>query len=288
MNRKYKFIFFGEDAFSLAVLESLMDCHLDVYPIMTVMLEPITISGQRLAEYCESRGILLVKTTSVRAEEFLAQLEKLDYDLVVCAHFQRILPPRIFNKASLGALNLHPSLLPKYRGMAPQHWPIVLGELHTGVTVHRIDEDVDTGRIMQQVRIPLDPDIYIHELQIKFLAVYRYIMIEAVKGLIYGEQGQAQQIENASYFHKIKESDMEINTQMDVRHAYALVRAFSFPYRGVKFNNIRIMRAKPVNSDLWIDLQKNSTKINGLFIKETNRFLILKNGALELTKWRSV
>ena len=229
VSSKTSFIFFGEDAFSLAVLKSLVEGCVALQPIAIVMLEPISVSGWRLAEYCENRGIPLIKTHSVRSEDFLIKFDKLDYDLVVSAHFQRILPARIFGRARIGALNLHPSLLPKYRGMAPQHWPLILGETETGVTVHRIDEGVDTGRIMRQVRIPLDPDIYIHELQTKFLTVYRSIMIEAVERLLSGEQGEAQLAAGSSYFHKIQEADMEIHAKMSVSYAYSVVRAFSLP-----------------------------------------------------------
>jgi len=287
LSQTCNFIFFGEDAFSLAVLESLVEGRVALQPIATVMLEPITVSGRRLVAYCESRDIPIIKTRTVRSEEFLTQVDKLDYGLIVSAHFQRILPARVFRRARVGALNLHPSLLPMYRGMAPQHWPIILGEAETGVTVHRIDDGVDTGRIMRQVRIPLDPDIYIHELQMKFLSVYRSIMLEAVERLLSGEPGEEQPAAGASYFHKIQESDMEINAEMGVGRAYSLVRAFSFPYPGALFDEVRIMKARPVGDELWTELKKSASSPSLLAIG-ASRYLILKDGALELTKWRSV
>jgi methionyl-tRNA formyltransferase len=286
VSQKKNFIFFGEDVFSLAVLESLVEGCLALQPVAIVMLEPISVSGRRLAEYGENRGIPLIKTRSVRSEDFLTQFDKLDYDLVVSAHFQRILPARIFDRARMGALNLHPSLLPKYRGMAPQHWPIILGEAETGVTVHRIDEGVDTGRIMRQVRILLDPDIYIHELQTRFLSVYRSIMIEAVERLLSGEPGEQQPAAGASYFHKIQEADMEIHTGMGVARAYSMVRAFSFPYPGARYDGVRIMKATPVSKEFRTELQK-SVRAQGIHTFGINRYLILNDGALELTKWRN-
>ncbi len=278
-------IFFGEDVFSLAVLQSLVEGRLALQPLAVVMLEPISVSGRRLADYCGNRGIRLIKTRSVRAEEFLTLFEGLECDLVVSAHFQRILPTRIFSRARVGALNLHPSLLPKYRGMAPQHWPIILGDTETGVTVHCIDEGVDTGRIIRQVGIPLSPDIYIHELQTKFLEVYRSIMIEAVERLLSGEQGEEQPAVGASYFHKIQDSNTVISPTMEVARAYSLVRAFSFPYSGARFDHIRILKAKPVNEELWVELKK-SASCPGLRSIGMIRYLILKDGALEIAKWR--
>ena len=285
MSENKRFIFFGEDVFSLAVLESLVDCRLALQPVATVMLEPISVSGRRLVEYCENRGISLINTRSVRTEDFIAQFEELDYDLIVSAHFQRILPPRIFRRARFGALNLHPSLLPKYRGMSPQHWPIILGDAETGVTVHSIDDGVDTGRIMRQVRIPMEPEIYIHQLQIKFLSVYRTIMVEAVERLFFGESGEEQPATDISYFPKIQDSDMEIKDEMDVTNAYSLIRAFSFPYSGARFENIRILKAKPVDGELWKEL-KNSANSPALQQRGMSQYLILKDGALELIKWK--
>ena len=287
MSENKRFIFFGEDVFSLAVLESLVDCRLALQPVATVMLEPNSVSGRRLVEYCENRCIPLIKTRSVRTEDFIAQFDELDYDLIVSAHFQRILPQRIFSRARLGALNLHPSLLPKYRGMSPQHWPIILGDAETGVTVHSIDDGVDTGRIMRQVRIPMEPEIYIHQLQIKFLSVYRTIMVEAVERLFFGESGEEQPATDISYFHKIQDSDMEIKADMDVTRAYSLIRAFSFPYSGARFKNISILKAKPVDEELWNEL-KISANWPALQQMGLSRYLVLKDGALELIKWKII
>ena len=287
MSKKRSFIFFGEDVFSLAVLESLVEGRLALQPLATVMLEPSSVSGRRLVEYCEKRGIPLIKTRSVRSGDVLTQFDELEYDLIVSAHFQRILPARIFGRARVGALNLHPSLLPKYRGMSPQHWPIILGDAETGVTVHRIDEGVDTGRIMRQVRIPLDPEIYIHQLQTKFLDVYRTIMIEAVERLLSGDAGEEQATADISYFHKIQASDMEIKAEMDVVRAYSLVRAFSFPYPGARFGDLRILKARPlINEELWRELQISANS-HSLQQRGASRYLILKDGALELIKWTS-
>jgi len=281
------FVFFGEDVFSLVVLKSLIEGPLDLRPLATVMLAPHSVSGRRLIKYCESRGVAIIETHSIRSEDFLRQLDELDYDLIVSAHFQRILPARVFSRARIGALNLHPSLLPKYRGMSPQHWPIIMGDAETGVTVHRIDDGVDTGRIMRQVRIPLDPEIYIHQLHAKFLEIYRTIMIEAVQRILAGELGEEQPEAGISYFHKIQESDMEIGAEMDVARAYSLVRAFSFPYTGARFGSTIILKAKPVDEELRKELLISANS-SGLLQRGTGKYLMLKDGALELIKWRII
>jgi len=282
-----RFIFFGEDVFSLVVLESLVNAGLNLKPLAVVMLEPISVSGQRLVAYCKDSDIALIRTSSVRSDEFLTHFDDVKFDLTISAHFQRILPAQLFKRARIGGINLHPSLLPKYRGMSPQHWPIVLGDASTGVTVHYIDEGVDTGRIVRQVSIPLEPDIYIHELQKKFMEVYKTIMVEAVKHAITGELGKLQEIDGGTYFHKVSDEDMKIRLDQGMRRAYGLIRAFSFPYAGARFQDIRIMKATPVlNSDLLSELRKSGLK-QGLGTKSDLLYLCFEDGALEVNKWRS-
>jgi methionyl-tRNA formyltransferase len=276
------FIFFGEDAFSLVVLQSLVKSDLNLNPLAVVMLEPISRSGERLASYCNQHGIRLIKTSDVSSQEFIKLIEGCSFDILITAHFQKILPKVVFNGAKVGALNLHPSLLPKFRGMSPQHWPLIFNEQETGVSVHFIESDVDSGNIVKQVRIPLSPDIYIHQLQKKMLIVYQSIMLEAIKLLISGHRGSRQNIELGSYFHKIKSADMQISIEKGYRYAYGQIRAFSFPYDGASFGGLRIMRASPLN---LIDCPDLTSQV-GLIQHNSRLYLCFKDGVLELEKWK--
>jgi len=284
-SKSFKFIFFGEDVFSLVILESLVRSNLNLKPLFVVMLSPVSISGQRLVNYCDAEGIPVVQTTSVRAKEFLDHFDGLQFDLIVSAHFQRILPVDLFSKARLGAVNLHPSLLPKYRGMSPQHWPIVLGEVETGVTVHLIDEGVDTGNILRQETIALSRDIYIHELQKLLLEVYQTIMVDAVGQLMQGDRGCSQSSMDAPYFGKVTEEDMEIRLDAGVGKAYGMIRAFSYPYQGAHFEGLRIMKAVPA-SDRVLRKIKDYPSTLGIWKNNDTTFLVFADGVLELTKWK--
>jgi methionyl-tRNA formyltransferase len=276
------FIFFGEDAFSLVVLQSLVNSDLNLNPLAVVMLEPVSHSGGRLVSYCNQHGIRLIKTSDITSQEFMRLIAECNFDLLITAHFQKILPKVIFDRARLGALNLHPSLLPKFRGMSPQHWPIIFNELETGVSIHYIESDVDSGNIVKQVRIPLSPDIYIHQLQQKLLIVYQSVMLEAVKLVIGGYKGSKQHVQFGSYFHKIKSADMKISIDKGCRYAYGQIRAFSFPYAGASFGGLRIMMASPLNAINYPDL---ASKV-GLFSIDSRLYLCFKDGILELNKWK--
>jgi methionyl-tRNA formyltransferase len=281
------FIFFGEDAFSLTVLESLVNSPLNLKPLAVVMLEPINVSGQRLVGYCKNLGIRLIRTASVRSEDFLSNFHNVNFDFTVSAHFQRLLPAQLFKRARIGGVNLHPSLLPKYRGMSPQHWPIAHGDANTGVTVHFIDEGVDTGKILRQVTVPLEPDIYIYELQKKFQIVYKTIVVEAVERAIMGDLGALQRPKCETYFHKIRDEDMEIELGKGLRCAYGLIRAFSFPYVGARFQDIRIMKATPVVDPSLLSKIRGYENKQGLWRINDLLFLVFEDGVLEVTKWRN-
>lgn len=283
----HTFVFFGEDVFSLTVLESLVNSRLGLRPLAVVVLEPISVSGMRLVTFCINHNIPVIRTQSVHSNKFLSYFDGMMIDFMICTHFQRLLPEILFGQARLGALNLHPSLLPRYRGMSPQHWPIIYGDAETGVTVHRIDAGVDTGRILRQVEIPLEPNIYIHELQKKLLNVYATVMLEAVEKVIAGEMGLIQTTKDASYFHRICDGDMEITNETSVEYAGNIVRAFSFPYAGARFGTVRIMRAERIDDSTWHKLR--GMRLGLGFASDGNQnFLILKDGALKVTKWKKI
>ena len=249
------------------------------------MLDPISQSGERLVAYCVEQGIELIRTRSVKGGEFVDWVVAMEPDIIVSTHFQQILPGRLFNCVRLGAFNLHPSLLPMYRGMSPQHWPIVFGDTETGVTVHRMVEEVDAGRIMRQVRIPLERDLYIHELQKKFLAVYGEIMVESVRLAAEGFPGVDQPSGGGSYFHKIRDKDMQITLGMPVLRAYCMIRAFSLPYSGAWFDDLCLVRADPLsNAEYEALLLEGATR--GLYRYHKRLFLVLQDGALEVSKWK--
>jgi methionyl-tRNA formyltransferase len=108
-------------------------------------------------------------------------MRNINPDLLISAHFQKIINKDIIAIPQLGCLNLHPSLLPFYRGMAPQHWPIINGERKTGITVHFIDEGVDTGNIVLQKEILIDDSMYVSDLQLIWTKEYQTIMCKAVR-----------------------------------------------------------------------------------------------------------
>ena len=143
----------------------------------------------------------------------------------------------------MGFINLHPSLLPYYRGMAPQHWPIINGEKEADILVHYVKELADTGNIIVQRRFPLQPDMYVSDLQKVWIENYKTIMVEAIDNILEGKPTVEQRHLEGSYYGKLKEEQCQINPEGSVRQAYNLVRGVSQPYFGARHNNMAIYRA---------------------------------------------
>ncbi len=156
---KSRLLFMGTPEFAVPSLKILID---NGYPVVGVTTQPDKPKGrgQRLQsspvkELAEEHGLLVLQPEQVRDETFLQIFRGLNPDLVVVAAFGQILPGEILERPRLGCLNVHPSLLPKYRGAAPLNWTLIRGEKTTGVTIMMMDAGVDTGDIILQEETPV-------------------------------------------------------------------------------------------------------------------------------------
>lgn len=134
-------------------------------------------------------------------------------------------------------------MLPYYRGMAPQHWPIINGEKEAGITCHYVDEGTDTGNIIVQRIVPLTDEMYVSDLQKIWLKEYATIVLEAIVCIKRDEPTREQRHLEGSYYGKLKEEQCVINPNGTVHQAYNLVRGVSLPYYGARFGNKIIYRA---------------------------------------------
>ncbi len=100
-------------------------------------------------------GLPVLQPTNIRTDAFLAEVRSLSPDLIVVAAYGKILPGNLLNLPPMGTINVHGSLLPKYRGAAPIQWALINGEKQTGITIMQMDEGMDTGDILLQANIPI-------------------------------------------------------------------------------------------------------------------------------------
>jgi methionyl-tRNA formyltransferase len=180
-----RMVFMGTADFAVPTLTRLCESHHRVVAVVTapdlprgrgqqVTFTPVKSAALRL-------GLPLIQPgpekSSLKEPAFIEELRLLDADLYLVVAF-RILPPDVFTLPRRGCVNLHASLLPKYRGAAPIHWAIVRGETETGVTTFFIQEKVDTGTVILQRALPIGPDETAGELHDRLAALGADVAVE--------------------------------------------------------------------------------------------------------------
>ena len=157
-----RLVFMGTPDFAAASLEALLRSDDSVVGVVTQPDRPkgrgqiLTPSPVKLLAQREQ--IPLLQPLKMKDSEFLHALAEWKPDLIAVAAFGRILPPAILASPPLGCINVHGSLLPKYRGAGPIQWAIINGEIETGITTMLMDEGMDTGAMLLQETIPITPD----------------------------------------------------------------------------------------------------------------------------------
>jgi methionyl-tRNA formyltransferase len=237
-----RIVFLGEDSFSAIVLESLINAGHTIAGAFCPEY-PNNIYS-RLALLCKNKDVPFERIGDISGDDFYTKLQEINPELIVVCHFQKLIKQRIIDLPPKGCINLHPSLLPMYRGMAPQHWPIINGEKKTGITVHYIDNGIDTGDIILQQEIEINPKENVYELQHKFKAIYSVIVKEAIAKIELGDNTVVKQSHlPGSYYGKLKKADCVIDLNGSVIDAYNLIRGVTFPYFGARTGNYIIWKA---------------------------------------------
>jgi methionyl-tRNA formyltransferase len=235
-------VVFGEDMYTAAVIGSLVNAGHTVSLLVTP--ESATSNFKILEETAGKNGIEFLRTVNVNSDYVADKIRAIKPGLIISAHLRKILKKEIFSLGTKGAVNIHPSLLPKYRGLSPQHQAIMHGDTETGVTVHLIEDGVDTGNIVLQKKIIIEPGDYIIQLQAKMLAIYKTIVTEAIALLESNSFHPVKQdLAALSYFGPLKKSDREIDLSKTAEETYNLIRAVSLPYKGAFYDNYTLWTA---------------------------------------------
>lgn len=160
-----------------------------------------------------------------RAEAFLRALSDLQPDLIVVAAYGQILPQSLLDLPRFGCLNVHTSLLPKYRGAAPIQWAILNGDSETGITIMKMDAGLDTGDILAQVTTPIHPDDNSETLHDRLARLGAELLLKTIPEYVAGRiPPLPQAAEGVSYASKIKKKDGHIDWTQPARVVWNRVR----------------------------------------------------------------
>ena len=274
-------ILFGEDAYTAIVLESLIKRKYKVLNVFSPYYKNKIYS--KLKSVCINYKVKFERIKEFNSPEFVLQIKKSEVDLIIICHFKKIISNEIFEIPNKGCINIHPSLLPYYRGMSPQHYPIINGESETGVSVHFVDEGIDTGDIIVQKKIPILENDYVLDIQNRMRTIYSSIILEAIDRL-HKNNFIVQKYETGSYYGKLKIADCQITTELNCQKAYNIIRAVSLPYLGARYKDIIIWRAT-IEKKLQFD---DHIEIGTIIYNPIDTFIKFKDGYLKLNKFEKI
>lgn len=277
--RSLRIVFFGEDSFSGVILNSLIQAGHQVKLVVTPFYENLVY--KKLEHICIEHQIPFVRCKKINSEETCNFVEEAQPDLCVISHFERLIKPPLLCIPKMGFINLHPSLLPEYRGMSPQHWPIINGDSEAGITIHYVDEGTDTGNIILQKRFPLQGNEYVADLQKIWIKLYQTVMVEAIEKIITCEPTISQKGMIGSYYGRLTDEDCQIDQDGTVQQAYNLVRGVGLPYHGAQIGNVIVWKAHIADGTEVADTKK------GVHLNtKDGDYIVFKDGILFIDKYK--
>jgi methionyl-tRNA formyltransferase len=230
-------VFMGTAELSCASLEKLAGSR--EFSVVAVVTQPDKPKGRDLKltpspvkVLAEKLNLPVLQPLKARDVGFIQQLRELKPDLMVVVAYGQILPQTILDVPPHGCLNVHTSLLPKYRGAAPIQWAIADGEPETGVTIMKMDAGLDTGPILSMRRTPILPTDDSQTLHDRLAQLGAELLAETIPGYIAGKiPPQSQSAEGSSYAAKIKKDDGRIDWNLPAVKIWNRLRAFT-PWPG--------------------------------------------------------
>ncbi|MCS7180029.1 MAG: methionyl-tRNA formyltransferase [bacterium] len=220
-----KIIFFGSDIFGLPCLEVLKRKY-NLVAIVTIPDKPkgrgLKMSPTPVKEWGFVNNIEVLTPVNFD-NEFINKIKKISPHFIVVISYGKILPISIIEIPKIACINLHPSLLPKYRGPAPIEWAIINGETKTGITTIKMNEKVDEGEIILQKEIEILPSDNVITLKNKLSQLAPEVLIESIEILL-KENRTYPQIGIPSYAPKLKKEDGLINWEKDAEKIHNLIK----------------------------------------------------------------
>lgn len=237
---KYKslrIVFMGTPEFAVASLDALVKAGCTIVGVVTAPDKPagrgMKLTESAVKKYAVENQLHILQPEKLRDPSFLLDLKSLKADLQIVVAF-RMLPEIVWNMPPLGTINLHGSLLPKYRGAAPIHWAVINGETETGVTTFKLKHEIDTGDILLQESFPIGPDENTGSVHDKMKEIGAELLVKTIKGIAENTIHEIPQLNenNVEIKHapKIHTDTCRINWSQPVEIVYNHIRGMSpFP-----------------------------------------------------------
>ncbi len=284
---KLRIIFMGTPEFAVGILDTIIKNNYEVVGVITAADKPAgrgqKIKYSAVKEYALANNLTLLQPTNLKDESFLAELKALNANLQIVVAF-RMLPKVVWEMPSLGTFNLHASLLPNYRGAAPINWAIINGETKTGVTTFFIDDKIDTGAMILNSEINIEPEETAGQLHDRLMHLGSTTVIDTLKVIETGKVTTTIQEDNDDIktAYKLNKENCKIDWTKSGAEINNLIRGLS-PYPASwcflkdqnEELNIKIYEAKLVS-------ESHSYEIGKLISSKKEIKIAIKDGFIQL------
>ena len=262
-----KIVYMGTPDFAVESLRALIEGGYNVVAVITMPDKPMGRHGSVLQpspvkQYALEQGRKILQPANLKDPDFIEELRSLQADLQIVVAF-RMLPEVVWNMPPLGTFNAHASLLPKYRGAAPINWAVINGDTETGITTFFLKHEIDTGDIIQQVRIPIEETDNVEIVHDKLMLLSGKLVTETVDNIIAGTVKAIPQDEikdcDLTPAPKIFRDTCRINWNQPTKKVYDFIRGLSpYPAAWTTLNGkaVKIYEAEKVENS---SIQKPGT-----------------------------
>jgi len=248
-----RLLFMGTPAFAVPTLKALLSSHHTISAVFTQPDKPSgrgeKLSAPPVKQLAVEEGVVVHQPEKLKAPECQSVFADLKVDANVVVAYGKILPQWLLDLPRLGAYNVHASLLPRYRGAAPIHWAIANGETKTGITTMKLDAGMDTGDMLLQQEITIEPKDTCASIHDRLAEIGAELMLKTLENL---EKGTAKPIPQdpalATYAPMLKKSDGLLDWSQSAVSLYNRIRAFNpWPgtYTQLQSQTLRVWRAQP-------------------------------------------
>ena len=233
-----RIIYMGTPDFAVEPLKLLVAGGYNIVGVVTMPDKPVgrhqtDLTASPVKQYAISQGLKVLQPEKLKNPEFLEELKSLKADLQIVVAF-RMLPEAVWAMPRLGTFNLHASLLPEYRGAAPINWAIINGDTQTGITTFFLDQEIDTGNVIQRVPVPILDTDNAEDVHDKLMVLGANLVIETVDNILADNikpisQSELVTDEPLRPAPKIFKETCRINWSKGVKSTYDFIRGLS-PY----------------------------------------------------------
>ena len=232
MSQALKIIYAGTPEFAAVALQALLDSPHQVCAVYTQPDRPAgrgrKLSASPVKQLAERYQIPVFQPESLKSPEEQARLAALDADLMVVAAYGLLLPAEVLNAPRLGCLNIHASLLPRWRGAAPIQRAIQAGDSETGITIMQMDVGLDTGAMLHKLATPIQAGDNAQTLHDRLASLGAQALLETLERLQAGEiHPEAQDEDQACYAKKLSKAEAWIDWQLPASQLVRQIAAFN-------------------------------------------------------------